>query len=90
MNVPDIFPLISKLGAIGLIGALWVWERWMSRDREAQLSEAHEQIMKHRQEIRILTALVRRNTRAIERFDQTQSRLSDFLERIHDDIKNHR
>ena len=90
MSTPDIIPLISKLGAIGLIGALWVWERWMSRDREAQLSEAHEQIMRHRQEIRILTALVRRNTRAIERFDQTQSRLFDFLERIHDDIKNNR
>ena len=90
MSTPELFPLLSKLGAIGLIGALWVWERWMSRHRENQLSEAHEQIMKHRQEIRILTALVRRNTRAIERFDQTQSRLFDFLERIQDEIRNSR
>ena len=59
----------------------------MSRTRETQLSEAHDEIMKQRQEIRVLTALVRRNTRAIERFDQTHARLFDFLERMHDEIK---
>lgn len=44
--------------------------------------------MKHRREIGILTALVRPNTRAIERFDQTPSRPTDLLERIRDEIGN--
>ncbi|NBC96473.1 MAG: hypothetical protein GVY27_08985 [Deinococcus-Thermus bacterium] len=90
MAVDQIFPLLTKVGAIGLIGALWVWERWMSRHRENQLSEAHEKILQQRQELRVLTMLVRRNTRALERFEQTQCRLSEFLERMHDEIKSNR
>lgn len=90
MSISELVPMLSKVGAIGLIGALWVWERWMSRHRENQLSEAHDEIMKQRQEIKVLTVLVRRNTKAIERFDQTQSRLFDFLERIQDELKNQR
>jgi len=90
MTIEQILPLLGKFGAIGLIGALWIWERWMSRHRETQLDEAHDKIMRQRQEIRVLTVLVRRNTRAVERFDQTQSRLFDFLERMHDEIKANR
>lgn len=90
MPIDQLLPVLTKFGAIGLIAALWVWERWMSRNRENQLSEAHAKIMQQRQEIRVLTTMVKRNTRALERFEQTQSRLSDFLERMHDDIKSGR
>lgn len=40
MSASERFPLRRKLGAVGLIGASWVGDRWMSRDRENQLSEA--------------------------------------------------
>ena len=86
MTIDQLLPMLSKLGAVWLIGALWIVERWLSRTRESQLTEAHAQIMRQREEIKVLTVLVRRNTRAIERFDQTQARLFDFLERIQSEI----
>jgi hypothetical protein len=32
---------LSQFGIAGLMGALWIWERLLSRKRETQLSEAH-------------------------------------------------
>lgn len=81
----DIIQALSQFGAAGLMGALWVWERSMSRKREAQITAAHEQLVGERQQLRELMRLVHRNTRAIERFDQTQAQLRDLLERIYGD-----
>jgi len=74
---------LTQFGVAGLMGVLWVWERWMSRKRETQLSAAHEHLENNRVQLRELMRLVHRNTRAIERFEQTQAQLRELLERVY-------
>lgn len=79
----QILQSCTQFGAAGLMGTLWVWERSMSRRREAQLNAAHERLISEKQQLRELMRIVHRNTRAIERFDQTQAQLRELLERIY-------
>lgn len=79
----QILHSVTQFGVAGLMGALWVWERSMSRRREAQLNAAHERLVSEKQQLRELMRIVHRNTRAIERFDQTQAQLRELLERIY-------
>lgn len=81
--MPEIVQALSQFGAAGLMGTLWVWERFMTRKREVQITEAHKQITEERLQLHELMRLVHRNTRSIERFNQTQSQLRDLLERIY-------
>jgi len=83
---PQLFESLSQFGVGGLMGALWVWERWLSRRREHELSQAHEQIMAERQVFRELVHLVQQNTQALERFNQTQQQLKVVLERMQSQI----
>ena len=76
---------LTQFGAAGLMGALWIWERRLSRRRESQLDQAHRSLCTQRTELRMLVRLVRRNTQAIERFDHTQQRLNHVLEKMHDE-----
>ncbi|MEX0745364.1 MAG: hypothetical protein WD118_07150 [Phycisphaeraceae bacterium] len=75
---------LAQFGVAGLMGALWVWERRLSRRREAQLDATHQRLIAQKQELRVLLRLVNHNTRAIERFDHTQVRLNQLLEKMHD------
>ena len=77
----DMLSDFTQFGVAGLMGALWVWERTLSRRREAQLNASHEQIVKQDQELNVLIQLVQRNTEAIERFDRTQKQLWELLEK---------
>ena len=79
---------LAQLGAAGLMGFLWIWERTHSRQREQQLSDAHKLLMEQRESLQVLCELVRQNTRAIERFEQVQVGLEHVLERISQTI-NH-
>ena len=74
---------LMELGPAGLMGALWLAERWLSRRRETQLTEAHERILGQQQEIEALLQIVKQNTAALERFDQTQHQLLRLLEKNH-------
>lgn len=85
----DALPALTQFGVAGLMGTLWVWERMLSRKREAQLHQTHERLMQQTQELRVLVKLVRQNTLAIARFDQTQKQLNDLLERISNDHARH-
>lgn len=76
----QIIESITQFGVAGLMGALWIWERRMSRAREQQLAEAHDRIMQDHEHLRVLIRLVRRNTKAIERFEHTQNQLCQILE----------
>lgn len=73
---------LTQFGVAGLMGMLWTWERWFSRRRERELSEAHERLIAQREALETLVGLVRRNTEAIERFDSTQQRLNDLLAKL--------
>ena len=82
----EALTMFTQFGVAGLMGALWVWERMLSRKREAQLNASHERIVRQNHELRMLIRLVRRNTQAIERFEQTQKQLRDILEKINHDM----
>jgi hypothetical protein len=73
---------VTQFGVAGLMGLLWTWERWFSRKRERELTEAHERLMGQREALDTLIGLVRRNTEAIERFEHTQQRLNTVLEKM--------
>ncbi len=76
----DLVQPLTQFGVAGLMGVLWVWERLMSRRREAQLDEAHDRVTRQGDEVGVLIELVRRNTVALERFEQTQRELRTLLE----------
>lgn len=78
---------ITKFGVAGLMGALWMWERLYSRRREQELTQAHQQLLAQQQELSALIGLVQRNTAAIERFEQTQARFAELLDRLTDGRK---
>ncbi|MCE9590157.1 MAG: hypothetical protein K8S99_06500 [Planctomycetes bacterium] len=84
---PEIVEHFTQFGVAGLMGVLWVWERLMSRRRERQLSETHERLMAQREQLSALLDLVKHNTQAVERFEQTQVRLIELIDRMVREIK---
>ena len=84
---PDIIQMMTQFGVAGLMGMLWIWERFMSRKREAQLTCAHERLMGQQEQVRVLIRIVHRNTQAMERFEQTQNQLRLLLEKMNDAIQ---
>ena len=68
----DAAPLdnFTSLGAAGLMGAMWLWERRTSRQREEQIDEAHARIMSDRVQLDELMSVVKQNTEAITRLAQ--------------------
>ena len=82
----DALTSFTQFGVAGLMGALWVWERMLSRRREAQLNAAHQRIVRQKQELAVLMRMMRRNTQTIERFERTQEQLYKLLERIHHEM----
>src|SRR3954462_5142754 len=64
---------LTNLGAAGLMGAMWLWERRTSRQREQQLDEAHTRILSDRVQLSELMDVVRQNTEAITRLASTST-----------------
>jgi hypothetical protein len=83
----ELIEPLTQFGAAGLMGGLWIYERLLSRKREAQLNAAHQQVIRQQRELSELVELIRRNTRALKAFEKTQTQLQSTLERIHDDLK---
>jgi hypothetical protein len=61
---------LTSLGAAGIMGAMWLWERRTSRVREQQIDEAHARIMNDRVLLNELIDVVQQNTEAITRLTQ--------------------
>ena len=66
---------LTSLGAAGLMGAMWLWERSTSQKREAQIDEAHARILGDRVQLEQLMSVVRQNAEAISRLCVTQDQL---------------
>lgn len=64
--VPPLADLTS-LGAAGLMGVMWLWERQTSRTREEQLNATHERVMCDRVQLDALVDIVQQNTQAMTR-----------------------
>jgi hypothetical protein len=71
----EIMPDLTSLGAAGLMGAMWLWERRTSRQREEQLDEAHARIMADRVQLEQLIEVVQRNAEAMTRLSATQEQM---------------
>lgn len=68
-------PDLASFGMGGLMGAMWLWERRTSRQREEQLDEAHARIVADRIGLEQLIDVVRQNTEALGRFTATQEQI---------------
>jgi hypothetical protein len=71
---------LTSLGAAGLMGAMWLWERSTSQKREAQIDEAHARILGDRVQLEQLLSVVRQNAEALTRLCATQDQ---FLREMH-------
>jgi len=70
---------LASFGAAGLMGAMWLWERKLSRTREDQLTEAHGRIVRDEQRLGRLVDVVEQNTAAVAGFTETQRQAVDAL-----------
>jgi hypothetical protein len=75
------WPDFTSFGAAGLMGAMWLWERKTSRQREEQLDEAHVRILGDRVQLEQLIDVVRQNAEAMTRLSATQDQLLRKLDR---------
>ncbi len=66
---------LSDLGVAGLMGAMWLWERRTSRQREQQLDEAHGRIVQEQVKLEALVNLVQQTAQTLARLEGTQQRL---------------
>ena len=65
--VTTALPDLAGLGSAGIMGAMWLWERRNSRQREQQIDEAHQRIMGDRVQLEQVFTVVRQNTEALAR-----------------------
>ncbi len=72
---------VASLGAAGLMGAMWLWERRNSQKRETQIDESHARILGDRVQLDQLMSIVRQNAEAISRLCATQDQLLRQLDR---------
>ena len=73
-------PDFTGLGSAGIMGAMWLWERRTSRQREQQLDEAHTRIQGDRVQLDQIITLVRQNTEALTRLCDAQNRVLATIE----------
>ena len=66
---------VASLGAAGMMGAMWLWERRTSQKREQQIDESHARIVADRVQLDQLIDVVRQNTDAMSRLCATQDQL---------------
>jgi hypothetical protein len=78
VSAPDVVNF-TQFGVAGLMGALWWWERKYSRQREDQLTEAHQQIMEQREHLQAILDALQGNTRAISEFTTVQQEMLNIL-----------
>jgi uncharacterized coiled-coil protein SlyX len=70
---------ITSLGAAGVMGAMWLWERLQSRKRDEQLDNAHEKIMSQGVLIGELVDVVKANTEAMVKNADAMRQLADRM-----------
>lgn len=88
MEILSIMSDLASFGAAGLMGAMWLWERKISRTREEQLTAAHGRILRDEQRLGQLTDVVEHNTAAITRFTETQRQVVETLKDLVKEMKN--
>lgn len=78
ISMAEAIPDVAGLGAAGLIGAMWLWERRSSLAREQMLDDAHARILADKVQLDALVELVQRNTEALTRLTARLDAGSNF------------
>jgi len=79
---------LANFGAAGLMGAMWLWERRLSRLREQQLGAAHERILRDEQRLEQLTSVVEHNTTAMTRFAEIHREMVETLKDLSRELRH--
>lgn len=90
MDILSIVSDLTSFGAAGLMGAMWLWERKLSRVREEQIDRSHERIMRDEERLDKLTQVLEQNTAAISRFHEMQREAYDTLKQLIEEIQHDR
>lgn len=72
---------LTSLGAAGIMGAMWLWERRTNQKRDEQLDESHARILGDRIQLDQLIEVVKGNAEAMTRLVSVQDQLVRTLER---------
>jgi len=85
MEIISLMNDLASLGAAGLMGAMWLLERRLSGQREQQITDAHNRILRDEQRLQSLTDVVERNTAAIARFAELQRQMCEILKHMQEE-----
>ena len=77
----DALSQLTSLGAAGIMGAMWLWERRTSGQRDQQLDESHARILGDKVQLDQLIEVVKNNAEAMTRLGTVQDQLIRTLER---------
>lgn len=77
---------MASFGAAGLMGGMWLWERRSTRQREEQLTQAHERVLRDEQRLAKLTEVVEHNTAAIAKFNETQRETCETIKHLLEEL----
>ncbi len=77
----DALSQLTSLGAAGIMGAMWLWERRQSQQRDQQLDESHMRILGDRVQLEQLIEVVKSNAEAMTRLGTVQDQLLRTLEK---------
>jgi hypothetical protein len=77
----DALGQLTSLGAAGIMGAMWLWERRQSQQRDQQLDESHARILGDRVQLDQLIEVVKTNAEAMTRLGTVQDQLVRTLEK---------
>ena len=72
---------LTSLGAAGIMGAMWLWERRTNQKRDEQLDESHARILGDRIQLDQLIEVVKGNAEAMTRLVSVQDQLVRALEK---------
>ena len=76
----DALAQLTNLGAAGVMGAMWLWERRNSQKRDEQLDDAHTRILSDRVQLDQLIEVVRTNAEALTRLNTLHDQLLRTLD----------
>jgi hypothetical protein len=69
----------AQFGVAGLMGGLWWWERRYSRQREDELTQAHQALMETREHLTAVLDALQGNTKVITDFTAVQNEILRVL-----------
>jgi hypothetical protein len=72
---------MTSLGAAGIMGAMWLWERRTNSQRDQQLDESHARILGDKVQLDQLIEVVKNNAEAMTRLGTVQDQLIRTLEK---------